>query len=141
MSINGWCNNMRFRSEHTRECLTFVCEDAPVLTGNAGLQYVAKVKEVLSNIQSRRDVVLDLADVVVVSLNVVEQLICLKAALADENRNLVLMSREPGEHNEPCLEILHSCKAQKGPAHFAGIGIPLHGSCFPASGRRNRQIV
>ncbi|MGZ0174896.1 MAG: STAS domain-containing protein, partial [Planctomycetales bacterium] len=95
MSINGWCNNMRFRSEHTRECLTFVCEDAPVLTGNAGLQYVAKVKEVLSNIQSRRDVVLDLADVVVVSLNVVEQLICLKAALADENRNLVLINLRP----------------------------------------------
>ena len=45
--------------------------------------------------KSRRDVVLDLADVVVVSLNVVEQLICLKAALADENRNLVLINLRP----------------------------------------------
>ena len=86
---------MRFRSVHTRECVTFICEDTPVLTGNAGLQYVAKAKEVLSNIESRRDVVLDLADVVLVFLNVVEQIICLKAALAVENRNLALVNLRP----------------------------------------------
>ena len=59
------------------------------------MDYVAKAKEVLSNIESRRDVVLDLAAVVVVSLNVVEQIICLKAALAVENRNLALVNLRP----------------------------------------------
>jgi len=61
----------------------------------AGRGYVDAVEKLLAAVESTRDVNLDLANILVISSDVVNQLICLRQRLAEENRSLAVVNLRP----------------------------------------------
>ncbi|MHC4880297.1 MAG: STAS domain-containing protein [Planctomycetota bacterium] len=86
---------MQLKSTHTRHCLTLSCQDVRWLTDDDGRRFFACVREIISNYQSRRDVVLDLGSVVLISLETIEQLLLLKQTLREQDRHLAIINIRP----------------------------------------------
>lgn len=86
---------MKLKSSHTQGQLRIGCGELIWLTGDECRQFFACVNEIISNYHSRRDVILDLDPIVLISLDTIDNLMQLKAALAVENRNLALVNLRP----------------------------------------------
>lgn len=86
---------MKIKSSHTQGQLRIGCGELIWLSGDQSRQFFACVRELISNYCSRRDVILDLEPIVLISLDAVEDLLQLKAVLASENRNLAVINLRP----------------------------------------------
>jgi hypothetical protein len=86
---------VKLKSSHTKGQLRIGCGELIWLSGDECRRYFACVNEIMSNYHSRRDVILDLNPIVLISLDAVDNLLQLKATLAAENRNLALVNLRP----------------------------------------------
>ena len=86
---------MKIKSSHTQGQLRIGCGELIWLSGDQSRQFFACVRELISNYCSRRDVILDLEAIDLISLEGIEDLLQLKALLASENRSLTVVNLRP----------------------------------------------
>ena len=86
---------VRIKSIHTQGQLRIGCGELVWLSGDQSRQFFACVRELISKYSSRRDVILDLEPIVLISLEGIEELLQLKAVLASENRGLAVVNLRP----------------------------------------------
>lgn len=86
---------VRIKSIHTQGQLRIGCGELIWLSGDESRRFFACIHELISNYRSRRDVILDLEPIVLISLDAIEDLLQLKAVLATENRSLAVINVRP----------------------------------------------